>query len=111
MSVVIKGMEMPKECRLCLFAKTYYVDRKIICLANKEWLVEGGVSLEPGYMSKLCPLVELPEKHGVLIDRDALIRDHFSPEHRIALSEANKTWMRKIINDAPTVVEAEGECG
>jgi hypothetical protein len=38
-----------------------------------------------------------------LIDADALIQDHFSYEHRIALSEANKAWMRRIINEAPTI--------
>lgn len=38
-----------------------------------------------------------------LIDADALIENHFSPSHRIALSYADKQWMRKIINEAPTV--------
>lgn len=37
------------------------------------------------------------------IDADALIENHFSDDHRIALSHANKVWMRKIINDAPTL--------
>lgn len=40
-----------------------------------------------------------------LIDADALIANHFSDTHRIALSHANKVWMRKIINDAPTIEE------
>jgi hypothetical protein len=38
-----------------------------------------------------------------LIDADGLIQNHFSDEHRIALSNADKWWMRKIINDEPTV--------
>ena len=37
------------------------------------------------------------------IDADALIENHFSEDHRIALSHANKVWMRKIINDEPTL--------
>lgn len=37
------------------------------------------------------------------IDADALIENHFSDDHRIALSHADKVWMRKIINDAPTL--------
>lgn len=37
------------------------------------------------------------------IDADALIKKHFSDDHRIALSHADKVWMRKIINDAPTL--------
>ncbi len=38
-----------------------------------------------------------------LISADALMENHFSPSHRIALSYADKQWMRKIISEAPTV--------
>jgi hypothetical protein len=38
-----------------------------------------------------------------LIDADALIQNHFSDEHRIALSYADKLWMRRIISDDPTI--------
>ena len=38
-----------------------------------------------------------------LIDADALIANHFSDNHNIALSYANKLWMRKIINEEDTV--------
>lgn len=38
-----------------------------------------------------------------LIDADALIENHFSDEHRIALSYADKLWMRRIISDEPTI--------
>ena len=38
-----------------------------------------------------------------LIDADALIQNHFSDEHRIALSYADKLWMRTIISDEPTI--------
>lgn len=40
---------------------------------------------------------------GRLISADALIKNHFSDEHNIALSYANKIWMRQIINAEPTV--------
>lgn len=101
MSVIIKGMELPKNCRKCLMREPLsdYCELLLRYLDGEE-LNSRDVD---------CPLVELPEKHGDLIDRGALILEHFSPEHRIALSEANKTWMRKIINDAPTIVEAEGD--
>ena len=101
MSVLIKGIKIPKSCGVCIF------DDYGHCIMTKRY---SGGSATHGRAS-FCPLAELPESHGRLIDADALIRDHFSPEHRIALSEANKTWMRKIINDAPTIVEAEGEEG
>ena len=48
----------------------------------------------------------------ILIDRDKLIANHFSDNHNIALSYANKLWMRKIINEEKTInpVHAAGGC-
>lgn len=92
-SVIVKGMKMPDSCYHCKIAES--CGHYIANYTNRR---------HPD-----CPLVALPDKHGRLVDADALIRNHFSLEHRIALSEANKAWMRKIINDAPTIVESEGE--
>ena len=61
----------------------------------------------PPYYQKF-EAVSLPEGHGRLIDADKLIENHFSDEHRIALSPANKLWMRRIIKGEPTIIEAEG---
>ena len=107
MSVLVKGMEIPESCRECPFENYYSDIGQTVCMASLRVLATGfGIIGFDGRHSS-CPLVALPDKHGRLGDLDALIRDHFSPEHRIALSEANKTWMRKIINDAPTIVESE----
>ena len=38
-----------------------------------------------------------------LIDADTLIDNHFADNHNIALSYANKLWMRKIINEEDTI--------
>ena len=48
----------------------------------------------------------------ILIDRDKLIANHFSDNHNIALSYANKLWMRRIINEENTIdpVHAAGGC-
>ena len=109
-SIIIKGMQMPSECRECPLCQYYPMIGETRCRRTGEVLASGFGTIKFSGRSEHCQLAELPEKHGRLIDADALIRDHFSPEHRIALSEANKTWMRKIINDAPTIVEAEGKC-
>lgn len=49
-----------------------------------------------------------------LIDADALIENHFSDGHRIAMSYADKAWMRSIIRNEPTIdavpVVRCGEC-
>ena len=102
MSVVIKGMEMPNACCHCPGSDSAgcAVTGRVMTTEEMAGMLENIGD---------CPAHPLPEKHGRLIDADALIRDHFSPEHRIALSEANKAWMRKIINDAPTIVEAGSE--
>ena len=62
MSVVIKDMEMPEDCFSCPL---------------KE---EGYCNLTKAYAGQIykrnsdCPLVELPEHHGRLIDADRLMR-------------------------------------
>lgn len=97
--VLIRGMEMPTnvfDCPLNYFG---------ICdLAQDETHCDCSQDSRPEW----CPLVPLPEGHGRLIDADALIENHFSDEHRIALSPANKLWMRRIIKGEPTIIEAEG---
>lgn len=97
--VLIRGMEMPTnvfDCPLNSFG---------ICdLAQDETHCDCSQDSRPEW----CPLVPLPEGHGRLIDADTLIENHFSDEHRIALSPANKLWMRRIIKGEPTIIEAEG---
>lgn len=81
MSVIVKGMEMPASCRSCDFCD----DEARFCKAAKEFIPMVG---KPWF----CPLVELPEKHGRLIDIDAL------PQGRVEWED---------IDHAPIVVEAE----
>ena len=62
MSVLIKGMQMPEDCFSCPL---------------KE---EGFCNITNAYAAQVykrnsdCPLVELPEHHGRLIDADRLMR-------------------------------------
>lgn len=88
MSVLIKGMKMPMNCDECPLGE--YED--------SEWFVCSPLKMAYRHMAQCdrlddCPLVELPEKHGRLIDEDALPLDI--------------EW--NDIEDAPTVIEAEGE--
>lgn len=58
MSILIKGLKMPKSCCDCIF------DVWGACLIN--------INTEPkNKLTHSCPLIELPD-HGDLIDRDAL---------------------------------------
>ena len=61
MSVIVRGMEMPKGCGLCRFDDYGY------CTMAKRY--SGGS--ETHGIASFCPLVELPKKHGRLIDADA----------------------------------------
>ena len=91
MSVLIKGMEMPKGCGLCRFDDYGY------CTMTKQY---SGGSATHGRAS-FCPLVELPKKHGRLIDAD-----------EICFSMTNGTDQdiaEEAVREAPTVIEAEGE--
>ena len=60
MSIIIKGMDMPKECGVCPFVSVSnnipYCDILIEDIRN-------GLS---------CPLIEIPTPHGRLIDESTL---------------------------------------
>ena len=105
MSVIIKGMEMPKSCLGCDFATTDD-DMELYCPFT------GIVCLNIGRQDE-CPIVEVPP-HGRLIDKEALESDI---SHSVVFTAksgtdpeirgANKIIQR--INIAPTVIEAEEE--
>ena len=66
MSILIRGMEMPKNCQECglyiegaCYAKGYRDYRSIMDMSKPDD----------------CPLIEIPTPHGRLIDADALIAD------------------------------------
>lgn len=69
MSILIKGMEMPKNCSLCPCSCSWDPwTEPTICRALDE---EPEIS-DTERLSE-CPLVELPTPHGDLIDRDYLL--------------------------------------
>ena len=90
MSVLIKGMKMPDCCNNCEFHWEEDVLFEIMhqCQVKTGYINNADIHSFPYD----CPLVELPEKHGRLIDEDALPLDI--------------EW--NDIEDAPTVIEAEG---
>lgn len=71
MSILIKGMAMPQNCRECRFMETVRrLDgrERYICIAHLNEITNLKERLDT------CPLVELPD-HGALIDRDVLMRN------------------------------------
>ena len=104
MSVLVKGMEMPKNCLTCKL-RGDGSDSKYIwdCpFTGFEYTREEG---ETGRLDE-CPHVEVPVPHGDLIDIDSKIT--------VAIKDGLKvTTVRKLLNDTAvrlpkTVIEAEG---
>lgn len=73
MSILIKGMEMPKNCWMCPFFEAVSCEED-----SKDYrCTRTGLYVFPKEKSVYCPLIEVPP-HGDLIDRDALIKDGWS---------------------------------
>ena len=88
MSVLIEGMEMPKEGTIIAIYKLN--EKFYACVHGTE----------------LCPLVPVPP-HGRLIDADALMHDTDSFVHKTMLFGGQYVYSEDVIKNAPTIVEAE----
>lgn len=67
MAILIEGMEMPKSCWDCYFQDCGN------CLLNSHKAVDKNIVKDR--IDEDCPLIEVPEPHGRLIDADALVED------------------------------------
>lgn len=101
MSLLIKGMEMPKAC----MNGGCPIDGKYCDL----WWKAGGGEYS---RHRDCPLVEIPD-HGDLIDREYAIASACSGRVRtLPTTEDGEDWIRvkevrQSIKSAPTVIPAE----
>ena len=92
MSILIKGMEMPKNCKHCKFRKTELQEEPDWCLISEESLFE--------LAENDCPLVEVPP-HGRLIDADKI-------GYHSGTWEKGCDWvMQSEIALMPTVIPAD----
>lgn len=110
MSILIKGMEMPKDCSHCRFQGFGgRMNERILCMLT-------GTNDYINQQSKFedCPLIEAPDKHGDLIDRDALIKlvnSSMFPSDMVTTLAVDmaKNWVK----DAPTIIpvsEEDNQC-
>ena len=104
MSILIKGMRMPENCIKCpmqfggmCYVMPAEVDESRVAPTVEEALKQG----KPDW----CPLVEITEPHGRLIDGDALQCkvDDIGLGYYEVLGVTEDT-----IDSAPTIIEAEG---
>ena len=100
MSVVIKGMKLPKNCLLCpcCVGEGIGAGRQHYCQA-----IEDEPCVSETYRPKNCPLVEIRAPHGRLIDADKLTRC-------IDNAYGDKDIVKFVVNNIgrqPTIIEAE----
>lgn len=116
MSLIIKGMEMPKSCHDCVQNHTFF--SKLRC-SELDGMKGFHAALPHEYDRHLdCPLVPLPEKHGDLIDRDAFRAENGLNAKCEHCPTNTYDCQRDIIytkmdvcgclDDAPVIVPAEG---
>lgn len=108
MSVLIKGMEMPKACEWCSFISTFTTESGLGCRCEVEKFEFWDYSKR----QENCPLVEVPTPHGRLIDADRLlesIKTNFY-EHFGNYDSGQELLFDLICNsieDSLTIIEAE----
>ena len=103
MSVLIKGMEMPKHAGVNEDKDTVYRCIVIAHPDNSAELVIDTKFASPydnGHNVKRCPLVEVPTPHGRLIDADKFLEwlQEFYP---------NSVAIMSGVKNAKTIIEAE----
>ena len=90
MSVIVRGMKLPHACDACpMFSVPILMCRYTARNINSD-----------NFFCKRdekCPLIELPEKHGRLIDEDALSSCGYAYGS-----------IKPLIDIAPTIMESEG---
>ena len=97
-SVLIKGMKMPRNCSECPVALSGKY-----CRINKTYTTYIKLPIRPDH----CPLVELPEKHGRLIDENEVR----TVMNWLLTQPQRPTWndTYHAIQEMNAVIEAEGD--
>lgn len=96
MSVLIKGMDVPKNCDECPIQYKHWGYEIKLCPYST---VDNGADLflPIDYRMKDCPIYEVPTPHGRLIDADELLK--YKTDHEMI--STHQIW------NAPTVIESE----
>lgn len=102
MSVLIKGIKMPKNCTICRFCAPE-ADPE-----NGEMCMATGKYVPPCSTERLeeCPLVEIPTPHGRLIDEKQIPYIDLNADMPQSKVRVWTTFKDKI-DRLPTIIEAE----
>lgn len=111
MSIIIKGMEMPKDCPMCIAAHYNKLDEFTGCeiVSGKKYAAQRDAeyaksSTRPDW----CPLVPVP-RHGRLGDLDALKVKAIERSEKcgVCVNVLDKVITAYDIETAPTIIPAE----
>lgn len=105
MAVLIKDMEMPMSCWRCPFCLTVDPDT-YRCIPTGHEFESTFDAIN--HIVCDCPLVPVPP-HGRLIDADALIEANAELADCDFIHPRIESTLREVIEDAPTIIEAEGD--
>lgn len=118
MSFIVTGRDIPTNCFMCPLDKGVWKQEQdpfILCRYTKEIVRYDDVPTDRRL--PCCGLREMPEKHGRLIDGDALrekmYHDAFETDSKMQRWDSG-CWIRykmfeNNIDDVETIVEAEGD--
>ena len=100
MSIVIKGLNLPSNCNEC-----YLMEDSGCIVTGYHWVTRGYIDMgfDPAEdRHKNCPIIELPESHGRLIDGD-------EAERRLRPRDfSQQPWLSRYdLKSLPTIVPGE----
>ena len=104
MSVLIKGMEMPRNCFECPW-RCKVDPENLLCRISGEYFEET-FSGTIQNRHKSCPLVPVPP-HGDLIDRREAIIDANERAYDFWLSDDEVNATIQFLKEQPTIIPAE----
>ena len=76
MSIIVRGMEMPTDCRECRLMEYHCSTGETWCAPAERILTVDFKPIPFDGRPDWCPLVEIKTPHGDLIDRQKLLEDN-----------------------------------
>ena len=122
MSVIVKGMKMPENCWECMKTDLNIAISVFGGMCPFCEKIRTDHDMQTGRHPE-CPLAALPDKHGRLVDADAFKADYGMKDDcvdcekemrgKAKACEYDRIYSKMDfcgwIDDAPTIVEAEGD--
>lgn len=107
MSLLINGMDMPKNCAECPILQTGSLEHYCPLAKESMWSIDA-----ESVRHNNCPLSEIPTPHGRLIDADRLIVALKNSVYANAFFHTpalTVSQIEQLIENQPTVIEKEKE--